>query len=506
MAVPLAALLLSAAAPPGSDAAPGIGSAGAFPLGVNLSGVVDWSTEVAFNDVWKTSRAWVSNAEGKPWGRGGPLDLDDRGQVKSLRPGQFATTPVLTRGGYPGGDYTLAYDGAGEFRVKGRGVSVRPAGPGRVTVANPDGEKLLIDLIDTDPADPVRNVRLSLPGADESSGTFAAPFLARTGRFAAVRFMDWAETNGSEIAAWTDRPEPGDARYTGNGVPAEVMIELANELKVAPWFCVPHLADDDYVRRLAELVRDTLDPSLDVYVEHSNEVWNYQFAQTKYAEKRGAELGLSDNKGQARLFYHARRSGEIFAIWDDAFGPGAARVRGVLGSQSANPWVSERLLADPAVVRRADCLAIAPYFGHELGKPETAAEVAALDDAAFFARVDELVEAGAEKIAAHKRLADAAGLELVAYEGGQHLVGTRGAENIQALTDRLHAANRSDRMAAAYRRHLEIWGERGGGLYCLFASVAQPSKWGSWGLLESESQDPADAPKWRAVAERLPAD
>ena len=496
---PLAALalLLSAAVPATADGADD------FPLGVNLSGVTDYMTEVPFNDLWKTSREWVSNADGKPWGRGGELDLDDRGQVKSLRPGQFATTTVLTRDGGPGGTYTLTYEGRGEFRIKGRGMKVTPA-PGRIEIDNPDGERMLIDLRETDPADPVRDIHLYIPGADASSGTFAAPFLARTGRFEALRFMDWAETNGSEIETWADRPEPGDVRYTVNGVPAEVMVELVNELKVDPWFCVPHLADDDYVRRLAVLVRDSLDPSLDVYIEHSNEVWNYSFAQTKYAEQRGVELGLSDNRGQARLFYHAQRSGEIFDLFDRAFGGQKARVKGVLASQSANPWVSQQLLTDPAIVDRADCLAIAPYFGHELGKKETAAEVAALDDAAFFARVDALVEAGAEKIAAHAKRADAAGLELVAYEGGQHLVGTRGAENNEALTERLIAANRSPRMGAAYARHLEIWAENGGGLYAVFSSVTAPSKWGSWGLLEAENQSPAEAPKWQAVEKRLP--
>ena len=493
MTAALAALLLAPAADP----------AGEFPLGINLSGVVDYSTEAVFNDAFKTSRAWTSNAEGKPWGQGGPLGLDDRGQVKSLRPGQFAVTTVLTRGGYPGGTYTLTYEGTGEFEVRGRGFKVRHDGPGPVKIPNPDGGQLQIYLRKTDPADPVRNFRLYLPGADAASPTFAAPFRARTGRFDAVRFMDWGRTNGSELSAWADRPRPGDVRYTDRGVPYEVMVELANELRVDPWFCVPHLADDEFVRRLAELVRDTLDPSLNVYVEHGNEVWNYQFAQTRYAEKRGVELGLSENKGQARLFYHAKRSGEIFEIWDEAFGADKGRVKGVLGSQSANPWVSEQLLTDPAVVRRADCLAVAPYFGHELGDPKTAAEVAGLSDDALFARLDELVEAGAGKIAAHAKLAAANGLELVAYEGGQHLAGRQGAENDEALTARLIAANRHPRMAAAYRRHFQIWAANGGGLYCAFSSVTAPSKWGSWGLLEAETQDPAEAPKWQAVAELL---
>jgi hypothetical protein len=37
----------------------------------------------------------------------------------------------------------------------------------------------------------------------------------------------------------------------------------------------------------------------------------------------------------------------------------------------------------------------------------------------------------------------------------------------------------------------------------LFSSMGKPSKWGSWGLLESVDQDPETAPKWQAVREYL---
>jgi hypothetical protein len=33
----------------------------------------------------------------------------------------------------------------------------------------------------------------------------------------------------------------------------------------------------------------------------------------------------------------------------------------------------------------------------------------------------------------------------------------------------------------------------------LFSDIAPPSQFGSWGLLESISQDPATAPKYQAV-------
>lgn len=52
----------------------------------------------------------------------------------------------------------------------------------------------------------------------------------------------------------------------------EAMLDLANRLDADPWFCIPHLADDDFVRRFAELVKQRLEPERSVYVEYSNEV------------------------------------------------------------------------------------------------------------------------------------------------------------------------------------------------------------------------------------------
>lgn len=69
---------------------------------------------------------------------------------------------------------------------------------------------------------------------------------------------------------WSDRKRLGDRSFQ-DGVPPEHMILLANVLGADPWICIPHLVDDDYVRRLAELALATLRPDVTVYVEHSNE-------------------------------------------------------------------------------------------------------------------------------------------------------------------------------------------------------------------------------------------
>jgi hypothetical protein len=95
-----------------------------------------------------------------------------------------------------------------------------------------------------------------------------------------------------------------------------------------------------------------------------------------------------------------------------------------------------------------------------------------------------------------KKVADQFGLRLVAYEGGQHMTAIAGAENNEALTRLLHAANASPRMATLYRRYLDAWKRAGGDLFCHFNSVEPWSKWGSWGMLQYQDEDPAKSPKF----------
>jgi hypothetical protein len=103
----------------------------------------------------------------------------------------------------------------------------------------------------------------------------------------------------------------------------------------------------------------------------------------------------------------------------------------------------------------------------------------------------------------NKALAERFGLRLVAYEGGQHLVAGE-HQNDDALTAKLIAANRNPRMAKLYEKMFDAWyAESGRDLLVLFNSADMPSKYGSWGLLESQEQLPEQAPKYRAYREQL---
>lgn len=499
LAVGFAVVLLEASLVAGGSADWTSGPNDQSALAINLAGVTDWSTEMPFVDLFRRARAWISQQEGKPWGQGPNLPLTPDGWPARLADGQYATT-LISGGGHPSGLYTCLYDGRGDLRLWGDVRDVRREGSGRITFTSTGADSIFVDIRATEPEDPVRAIRVLMPGCEASYKTdpFHPHFLERTGRFRAIRFMDWMETNNSRIAAWDQRPKLSDFSQAVRGVSLEIMIDLSNRLQADPWFCMPHLADDTYIRRFAEMVRDRLDPHLKVYVEHSNEVWNGQFEQARHAAEQGARLGLSKDRYQGQLYYHAKRSVEIFRIWEDVFG-GTDRLVRVLASQSANPWVSEQVLSFEDAFQHADALAIAPYFGNELGDPRTADEVARMSVDDILARCREAIARGNQIIIEQAALARARGLDLIAYEAGQHLVGHGGAENDERLTELFHAANRDPRMADLYREYLNGWRSSGGRLCAIFSSVGAFSKWGSWGILETEYQEPAGAPKYRAV-------
>ena len=47
--------------------------------------------------------------------------------------------------------------------------------------------------------------------------------------------------------------------------------------------------------------------------------------------------------------------------------------------------------------------------------------------------------------------------------------------------------------------YLNWWKEVGGSLICIFSSMGEPSKWGSWGILENYHDEPMTRPKYAAT-------
>jgi len=519
-ALAVAAALLLPLEPPAVAAGPPAPTGPAAPsIGINLSGVADWSTSWPFVDAFRTSRSWISQQQGAAWGKGPALDLDDRGWVRRLEPGTWAETPVLLEAAHmPKGRYVVTWEGDGDIGLW--------SGDNRTKPLNPTANRFEFDLgssgvflrlTRTNPANYVRDIHLWMPGFEKTGAQqiFHPAFLDRLKGFRTLRFMDWIYTNdpnrfdASSLAAG---PHLDSATQT-HGVAPELMVELANRVGADAWFNVPHLATDRYVREFATLVRDTLSPGRKAYIEYSNETWNAQFPSAKYVQDEGVRLGLSTDRFQAGLRYHAQRAVEIFEIWRDVFGAEAdTRLVRVLAAQSANPWTGNQVLAWNDAYKQADAIAIAPYFHcagqyvandpkyYAPGYPSVSSAVKAAGRNRLLANCQHDIDTSIrEQITAYRLLAERYDVALVGYEGGQHLVGVYGAENDEQLTALFHAANRDPRMRQLYTSYYNVWANNGGGMMAAFSATAAPGKWGAWGLLEYQDQPVANAPKFRAT-------
>lgn len=501
-------------------------------LGTNLAGIADYSTQLPFINGFKSSRAWITQRSGN-WDTNERhlLDLDADGYVKSLPTGgttQYTSVGTLLYreigGRYPAGRYIVLYDGEGtiNYGFDGR-KDFAASRPGRdVLNVQPSDAGIYLSITATDPnktGNYLRNIRV-VPEAYESNSAsvlFNPAFVEKTQPFGAVRFMEWMDINNSKQSQWSDRPTPTDATWATSGAPVEVMVELANRLDIDPWFCMPHQATNEYVTNFAQYVKNHLEPERKVYIEYSNEVWNWQFQQTAWVDQQARASGLSHFAD-----WYSKRTTEITRIWDQVWGSDKERVIGVMATQAANVWLGQRELsyAWDTTGRKShdyygiDAISIAPYFGYYLGDPNTAQEVqgwTTAPDGGLGKLFDELTQGGVLSngpqggalqqsyswMSNYANLAKQEGLQLIAYEGGQHITGFWGAENNQALTNLFIAANRDPRMGEIYKQYLNKWYQLGGGTFMNFSDIGLPSKWGSWGSLESVDQ--TGSPKYNAL-------
>lgn len=526
------------------------------PLGTNFSGILYFSGDYPFVDFFKASREWVSVLTVSPFtfGDGRSLNLDANGWVRSLQADQMASTAFLVENQHnsqlANQQFIVRYDGLGAFDYANVTINSRAPGRDVITFTGATGG-IHLNITATDPNNYIRNIRIVpaggiciddplqlVPDASACPGTtyrsfedntqqimFHPVFLERIKTYASYRFMNWGKTNGSLVSNWDQRAKPTDARWSTKGVPIEVMVQLANLMDADPWICIPHLADDDYVHRAAQLIRDNMEPGRRAYIEYSNEVWNTapDFPQTIYALNQGIALGLNTIGNQTDNFvgvlrFYSRRSRQIFEIFEQEFG-GAQRLHRVMASQAGSAFTVNRILEFENAAAHTDAFAIAPYFGRVVG---TGNVLSGADELAFFKAlgVDGIFtwlatnnhpELPQGSLAANQTMVGNTagavagwGKELVAYEGGQHFVGAAAFVNDTDLNNMLFAINRDPRMRGVYLQYLDNWKAAGGDMFMHFVNVEGYGRFGSWGALEYPTQPQANAPKFDALQTWIP--
>ncbi|MFG6593110.1 hypothetical protein ACGYK4_01070 [Sulfitobacter sp. 1A13368] len=534
--------------------------AGTRDMGIGLAAIADWSVQTPFLDLMKTARPWLGHVAGRFGGmeyaqlvQGGYLNAEGW-PVKMPRElgsiGTLILTDMPAQATTLKGRYLLRFKGQGVIEVTGRAENVRygknevrfdyAPGPGSVDIR-------IQRMHRSDPPREITVVREDRVADYDAGARFNPDWTRHLTGMKVLRFMDWMGTNDSQISTWEERPRPEDVTYALRGVPVEVMVALANELGIDPWFNMPHLAYDGYVTAFATYVEEALEGERKAYVEFSNEVWNWQFAQTQWADEMAQARWDEAEKG---MQFYGLRAAEVARIWTDVFGGEAkARLRNVIASQTGWLGLEREALDAPLYVAEQagnsapatafDAYAITGYFGGVLGLEENAELVSGwLADSLAKARAEGEAQglsgaALADYIAAHRfdaatalaaqdlrnggtsgletdTLADLIGrvwphhaavarahdLDLVMYEGGSHVVGLGAQVNDEGLTAFFHHLNYAPEMGALYTDLMAGWRAVGGQLFTHYSDVYAPTKWGSWGALRYLADD---NPRWHAL-------
>ncbi|HVS72485.1 MAG TPA: fibronectin type III domain-containing protein [Phycisphaerae bacterium] len=333
------------------------------PVGINLEGVDDWSRSFMFVDAMKSARQFGSVAS--PWDQSAPVDANGW-------PTGDAGACIITVGdNTTPGEAVVDISGTYKFSATGD-VTVTPvlsAATVQNRVYDPDTNTTTADVVVqtgatqlyldfTGAAGGAKNIKLIRPGyAPDTSQIFTNQFLTAIAPFQTLRLMDYLQTNNNPVVNWSDRSHVTDAEQTSTkGAAWEYAIDLANETHKDLWINIPEGATDDYVTQLATLFKNTLDPSLHVYVEYSNEVWNSSFLQNSQNQANAMVVEAQDPSNlnydnSDNIYYWGWRqvANRLVQIRDDfasVYGESAINttVRPVLASQIGWSYVLQNQL------------------------------------------------------------------------------------------------------------------------------------------------------------------
>ena len=368
--------------------------------------------------------------------------------------------------------YVIVWRGSGHVRLEGPNVVREQARTdNRVEVlvdpALGNGNSpLTCTWTSPDPADPVRDVHVWLPGMEAQGTLLWPPFVDKVRALDAGRgphtwrTLDWTRVNeyGRPLdrdgfvfdIAGVIRPS-SPSQGTLRGVCPQFQVALCNELRMNLHFNVPHRTDDmdevDYVRFLEgtfRVLRDGspnaagveggrrfagLAPGLTVTIELSNEMWNPIFPVNGWMVAEAQRKGLSFQEevaSQIQIVFDA--ADRVFA------GPDALRLKKYVGGFIGDPLFLRRVLSYLRSDTRIDAVGPAVYLGprepdleHWLEDAVPGSCPSCPDARELLAAARSSIDARRPRLAAHREIAqeytnpDGSHPALVLYEGGLNL-------------------------------------------------------------------------------------
>lgn len=374
--------------------------------------------------------------------------------------------------------------------------------------------------------------------AYEGGARFNADAIAdlRRLRTVAVRSLDTIGTNnassisGGIHTTWAQRNT--STRLAGRWS-WEEHIDYCNAVPAPMWATVPHLADDDYIENLAELIKDRLDTNLPCYVEYSNETWNDKFPQGKWIIDQ-AEANWPGNKFTTRHSWHAKFAVRLALGFNAVFtGGDRERIIHVMAAQAGGGgWqMDKRLVApdwqanepgeyvDPRTV--FDAVSVSNYFGNNVtGNADRRQELHdTIGEENDYEAAAQLVHdwctggnespynyLGSARSNWRSVKGGSHGKPMIAYEGGSHMLH---AAFVGGSSSRIVNFFRWFRDTELYldimQRHVDIWQQEMGENAPMspFVDYDMIWQWGDFALLQHPGEDAMHMSFWEDVSPPL---
>ena len=345
----------------------------------------------------------------------------------------------------------------------------------------------------------ITNLKVMRPGYElTTTKIFTDEFIAlcKSADFACYRFYNVQNIWDGEPAfpaktTWDRRKTPMDAAQQSlaglngkrDGWCWEYIVGLSNILKKDIWVCIHMSCDSDYVANLGKLLKEKLDPSINIYVENSNEVWSpTQLTFGPYNQAQAKFNGITFDEN------YARRSVELSNWFSGIFGKEEInnRIRVILSGQQAYSGRSDNHLnyvkktfGEPKEFIYATSAAL--YFG---STKSSDTNPLVINQGMTDAIKDQLTNKsnGAYRLN-HINKAKTWGLKggCTSYEGGPGVPSGGATDNIanQIL------ANRTEQMGDVVKfNYTDGWSELDGGLALYFTLVSGYNRYGCWGITD----------------------
>lgn len=514
-------------------------------LGTGIHDLSYYSTEVIFKDAFLQSEPFWNQKHSSHWPNLPELkvladDLFDSGGMPLRDPVEGWWRTHMRKGlngKYEAGKYFLITDAKATFIL---GVDANKTFhtdgypfTSNVFVVNPtdEGISLIIKNIIRPPTF-IHIIHEGYLGDFMSGSPFHPLFLRNISHYKVLRFMDACGAfsqfgDGQPGRTWRNRTtkrqsqnragnkphvpaftHSGHTRYWSSnyGMNYEYMAELCNTVNADCYICIPPLATKEFAIRMIRLIRKILRPALKLYVEWSNEIWNHMFPQS------GAFALLADSSPTLNFPYHkywfrkgdpdaavnnllslawqAQRMKETMPeIWAEF---GKESVYSVFAFQTANTWNANEILRMNNYADFFTHISCNAYFGHNENCP-WGSDLTTWRTYLF----NKLQELG-EQLRSVKSLANSVGKKVIAYEGGQHIIGTDPTK-----IEEWNRIQRTYVISDVYKALMNLWVEIFGSESPMihYYNTGRWGSFGTWGAQENLLD--LNSPKFCAMLEAV---